>query len=294
MTALDPQLGDTDLPALLRRLATLLAATPPPRPLAEARFLDTHKLFESRSDQRQQIHTWFERDLVREVRENEPCRVLSVGCGSGVLDVPVAKRFADRASSLHYVGVNPNQTECRCFAGAFDAAGIPNAELELAAMGFEDYRPGDQRFDVVHFVQALYYLPDIPHELERAYAMLAPGGILALVHAPRGALNELAAPFYDRMYGRRTLFAEDLMEMFDDRGWGYRRHRLDARLDVSALKDRGDEALALRDFIVQAETSELPTAVQQLLDTYLERAMVVRGDRAYIPHPVDVFVIPAR
>ncbi len=282
---------DADRRGLLAQLDQLLLHAPPLVPLAEERFLETHVLYEGRSDQQRRIIDWFGRRFGPRVPGDRPYRVLSVGCGSGILDVPVAASLAEASPALQYVGVDPNAVECEAFASRFAEAGV-DAELSVVAEPFEVFED-EAGFDLVHLVHCLYYLPDPGAALERARSFVRSGGALVLVHAPCGELNELSTRFYDKAYGRPTLFADDCADQMRRLGWRSERSRIDARVDVTPLVD-GDAAtaLALRDFIVQFDFRQLPSDVQALVDRYLALVSQPTPDGAvYIDHPVDVFVI---
>ncbi|MEO0323067.1 MAG: class I SAM-dependent methyltransferase [Myxococcota bacterium] len=277
---------------LLARLDEALAAHPALTPLDEERFLETHVLYEGRSDQQGQILRWFADSVAPAVPEGRPYRVLSVGCGSGILDVPLARALAPRAEPLRYVGVDPNVAECQAFSARFAEADLPGVEVTVRPCLFEELRdPGP--FDLVHIVHALYYVPSAAAFLEQARALLAPGGRLVVFHAPREEMNALAACFYDKQYGRPTLFADEVAELCRRRDWEHHRGRVDARLDVTPLADGDAElGLALRDFIVQVDSAALSPAVQKLVDGYLAAITERAPDgRAFIAHPVDVFAL---
>lgn len=259
-------------------------------PLDDARFLETHEIYEGCSDQQQRIIEWFGERIAPSLSADRPFRVLSVGCGGGLLDVPVASRFAAQCAQLHYVGVNPNPVECAVFERVFRKA-VSGARLELFPEPFETFHT-DQQFDLIHFVHSLYYLPDAAEALRKAKRLLAPEGRLVACHAPREALNDLAVRFYDKHYERPTLFAEDLAELIGGWGWSCERQRVDARVDVTSFV-KGDPGIghALRDFMVQVDSRKLPSEVLLLVERYLQHITVEDRERAYIPHPVDAFLI---
>jgi SAM-dependent methyltransferase len=280
-----------DLRDLLARLDRALARVDAVEPLGERRFLETHVLYEDHSDQRRRIIEWFGERVLPAATRDRPFRVLSIGCGSGLLDVPVAARLAARTGDLRYTGVDPSRIECEAFARCFDDAALTGARLRVVAAPFEAFQaPPD--FDLVHLVHCLYYMLDPTAVVDRAWRLLAPGGRLVVLHAPRGALNDLAARFYDKQFGRPTLFADEFAGLLDRRGWFYERERIDAQLEVSAMV-RGDEDVgsALRDFIVQVDSRRLPPAVLTLVERYLDLVTVEDGGRFVIDHPVDAFVI---
>lgn len=257
----------------------------------EARFLETHGIYEGRSDQRQRIIGWFGEQIAPSRRLDAPFRVLSVGCGSGALDLPIATRFASLGSDLHYVGVNPNRVECETFERLFGQAALPGARVEAVPATFEAFE-ASASFELIHFVHSLYYMPDPAEALEKARKLLAPRGRLVVFHAPCEALNRLAARFWDKEFSRPTLFAEDFAGLLDRWGWSYERERVDAAVEVTPLLDGDPEiGLALRDFIVQHDSRHLPPSVQEIVDRYLRLVAVPDPGGMRIPHPVDVFVI---
>ncbi len=276
---------------LLARLDEALSRVDDLVALDEARFLETHGIYEGRSDQRQRIIEWFGEAIAPMLRRDRPFRVLSVGCGSGVLDVPVATQLASRTDGLDYVGVNPNRVECELFGRLFRGASLPRARVEVVPAPFEAFET-DRAFDLIHFVHSLYYLPDPAAALEKARKLLAPGGRLVVFHAPCEALNDLAVRFWDKTYARPTLFAEDFAQLLDRWGWAYERRRVEATVDVTPFVKRDAEiGLALRDFIVQVDSQCLPPPVQEIVERYLRLIAVEDRGRDQIAHPVDVFFI---
>lgn len=276
---------------LLARLDEALARIDDLCCLDEGRFLETHGIYEGRSDQQQRIIEWFGEEIAPSLRPHRPFRVLSVGCGSGMLDVPVATRLASRAAELQYVGVDPNRVECEAFERLFREASLPGARVEVVPATFEAFETG-RAFDLIHFVHCLYYMPDPSTALEKARKLLAPGGRLLVFHAPREALNDLAARFWDKTYARPTLFAEDFAALLGRWGWAYERGRVEATVEVTPLvKGDPELGLALRDFIIQVDSQCLPTPVQEIVDRYLRLIVAEDRGRSHIDHPVDVFVI---
>jgi SAM-dependent methyltransferase len=276
---------------LLVRLDGALIGTSDLVPLGDARYLETHGIYEGRSDQQRLIIDWFAKHGIPSLQTKGTFRVLSVGCGSGVLDVSIATRLQEQTNGLHYVGVDPNRIECEAFQKNFSEASLDQARFEVVPTTFEDFGAAGG-FDLIHFVHSLYYMPDPTAALEKARKLLAPGGRLIVFHAPCEALNDLTVRFWDKQYQRQTLFAEDFAKTFDAWRWDYERERVDARLEVSPLANPNSSiGLALRDFIVQFDTLGLSESIQDIVDCYLRLISVEAHGETHIAHPVDVFVI---
>jgi SAM-dependent methyltransferase len=267
-------------------------------PLTDARYLETHGIYEGRSDQQPLIIDWFADRIAATRPRKGAFRVLSIGCGSGILDVQIATRLQaqiqDWHCDLHYVGVDPNPVECEAFEQNFENAALDQVNVEVVNTTFEDLEAG-RGFDYVHFVHSLYYMPDPKAALEKARKLLAPGGRLIVFHAPCEALNELTVCFWDKHYARQMLFAEDFVEILDAWQWDYERARFDAQLEVSQLTQTDSSiGLALTDFIVQVDSTRLSAPVQELVARYLRLVSVDSVEehgKTHISHPVDVFVI---
>ena len=286
-----PSLGRDTRKELLGLLDTALIGSGDLAPLSDERYLETHGIYEGRSDQQGLIIDWFADRAAPTLPPEGSFRVLSIGCGSGILDVSIATRLLEQTNGLHYVGVDPNQIECEAFLQQFTDASLDQARVEVAPATFEDFEAGCS-FDLIHFVHSLYYMPDPTAALEKARKLLAPGGRLVVFHAPCEALNDLTVRFWDKQYARPTRFAEDFAEILDAWRWDYKRERIDGRLEVSPLADADSSiGLALRDFIVQFDSQRLPAPVQDLVGRYLRLVSVEDRGETHIAHPVDVFVI---
>jgi SAM-dependent methyltransferase len=280
---------------LLGRLEIALIGSSDLVPLTDARYLETHGIYEGRSDQQRLIIDWFADRIAVTFPPNGAFRVLSVGCGSGILDVQIATRLLEQTNDLHcdlhYVGVDPNRIECETFEQNFADAALDQVQVDCVNTTFEDLEAG-RGFDVIHFVHSLYYMPDPKAALEKARKLLAPGGRLIVFHAPCEALNDLTVCFWDKQYARPTLFAEDFAEILDAWRWDYERARIDARLEVSPLAQADSSiGLALTDFIVQIDSLRLSAPVQDLAGRYLRLISFEDRGETHIAHPVDVFVI---
>ncbi|MEM7409345.1 MAG: class I SAM-dependent methyltransferase [Myxococcota bacterium] len=285
------ELRERERERLLALLDASLAEIDALVPLDEARFLETHALYEGRSDQRQRIIEWFAREITPARRRDRPFQMLSVGCGSGLLDLPILQGLSSRSAEVHYVGVNPNRVECAAFERLFRETAPQGVSVELVPATFEAFQT-DLVFDHIYFVHSLYYMPDPAAALEKARKSLAPGGRLIVFHAPCEALNDLAELFWKKEHSRPTLFAEGFAKLLDRWGWNYQQSRVEGAVEVTPLLEGDTDAgLALRDFIIQFDGRSLPASVQEQVARYLRLVAFEHQGRNFISHPVDVFSI---
>lgn len=247
-----------------------------------------HALFEARSDQRARIVDWLDAQLTRRPA-SRPLSVLSVGCGPGTVDAALAARAVARGSAgagLRWTGVDPHAPSADAFVLAV-AGAAPAAVVTAAACTFDAFTvPATEsaRYDVITFVHSLYYVPDVAAALGQAVGMLAPGGVLLILHAPLGALNALVAALAPESDGHPQWWSETVAEELGDMAVLTTTEALDACVDLVGceLADR-----ALLDFTVQAAvTDDLRPGVLAAL-----RAAALPGPGLRLPHPVTAFTV---
>jgi SAM-dependent methyltransferase len=248
------------------------------QPLSDARFLETHVAFETSSNQQRQI-------LETLARDQGVGSVLSVGCGSGILDGPLAHRLAAQ-SSVRWVGLDPNPLHCRLFRDRVRGAGI---DAEVVESTFEAFETAE-RFDRVLMIHAHYYFEDVPVGLAKAASLLSANGLLVLAVAPRGPLNRLAQLFWPKPSHQDLWFSEALGSHLDRAGSAAKPTRIEARLDVTECLENTSRGIAIRDFVVQADTEAMPERIRARIDRALRlMGRLERDGRFTVPHPVDLF-----
>ncbi|MEG9226062.1 class I SAM-dependent methyltransferase [Aeromicrobium sp. Sec7.5] len=250
--------------------------------LAPDAYARGHAAFEARSDQRSLISGHLAARLAS--RATGPVAVLSVGCGDGSLDVPLAAALTDvvPARPVRYVGIDPYVGSTTAFASAMAALGRAGLSAEVHATTFAE-APVSEHFDVVTFVHSMYYVPEVASTLREAHALLRPGGELLVVNAPRGALNILVDVLAPPVEGHRQWFSEDIPAALTRAGLRTEEViTVDARVD---LEGASDEVL---DFTVQAR---LTPALRPLVRAYLDAVSVPcpTSGVPLVPHPVDVY-----
>lgn len=276
-----------------------------PTPLSDERFDQSHEWFEGQSNQQAQILAWLqrfgERQLERRGLQSEEgqdaFRVLSVGCGSGILDLPLVKTLAEHADAqqdavaIHYAGIDPNPVACKRFRSDFESLGISSVDLSVHEETVESYEH-NQKVDLTHVVHSMYYFADPADSLTTLIDQVADEGELVIFQAPKGELNRLADCFWQGHLDDPIWFSAELDQHLQQTGISFTRSRLDAEVDVTACFDREcQEGQLTFDFLVQSDCQDLSEPIRDQVLDHLRSISRVDAGKILAPHPVDVFVI---
>jgi len=260
--------------------------------LDDQRYHATHETFEACSNQRELILEWLAGRVERlALPTGKTARMLSVGCGGGVMDLRVAHVFAEHVDAISLAGVDPNPEHTKAFKQQLSGEGF---DVEVFTGGFEDFH-SEQRYDVIHFIHCLYYFEHIAPELRKAVDMLSPYGALVVLQAPNEALNHLADRVWKKQFDQSAWYSDDVVSALKGMDIDLQVERIAAELDVTECFDTESETgVEILDFIVQAETRKLASAFQTSLLESLRSICRTHGDRLLCKHPVDAIVARRR
>ncbi len=276
-----------------------------PSPLSDHRFDESHEWFEGQSNQQTQILEWVKRFGCDQIEgrsdqfgtEREAFRVLSVGCGSGILDLPLITALADQITAcdaggtIHYTGIDPNPVACDRFRFEFRKLDVAATELSVLKETVESYEH-DQLVDLTHVVHSLYYFAEPAASLRTLIQHVAEDGELVIFQAPKAELNLLADCFWQDQFKAPIWFSDDLEHHLQETGIAFTRSRLNAEVDVTACFDcDSSEGRLTFDFIVQSDCENLSQPIRRRVLDYLQAISRVDDGQVLAPHPVDVFVI---
>jgi SAM-dependent methyltransferase len=259
-------------------------------PLEGQRYASCLHAYESASNQRELILGWFMDHVIPQL-STESASFLSVGCGAGDLDEKILAAGKEHASTVSYVGLEPNSRQCERFISRMVVENDRNIRVEAYNTCFEEFTE-QRRFDLVLMVHSLYYMDDPELALENALNLVSERGRLVILIASNDTLNELSSSFWELESGGSTWFSEDLSRHLEKLGVTFERKRIEATLDItSCCEPDSEQGTRIADFIAQVPTGELPPRLRGMIFSYLEATSHRDGDMRCLPHNVDAFII---
>jgi SAM-dependent methyltransferase len=259
-------------------------------PLQGHRYAACLHTYEAASSQRTLILEWFTNHVIPQI-PRDSASFLSIGCGAGELDVKILAEAKEQASTIAYVGLEPDSQQCERFTASMALPSDQNIRVETLNTNFEKCTE-QRRFDRVLMVHSLYYMDDPERAIEKALNLVNESGRLIILIASNDTLNELSSSFWQMENGGSTWFSEDLSKHLDKRGVAFDRHRIKAKLDItSCCAPESEQGIRIADFIAQAPTGELPPGLRTMIFSYLEATSHLDGEMRWLPHNVDAFII---
>jgi SAM-dependent methyltransferase len=258
------------------------------QPLNDEDYAQSLETFEANSDQRLGLLDWLEAKVLSRMSQGSNA-ILSVGCGTGAFDERILLYARSRMDHVAYLGIEPNEIEAAEFLERMRAQDSDQVDVSVLVEKFGD-RHFEKEFDLILFVQSIYYLGDRSGAIDAALDALKPSGELVIVIAPDEALNTIANFIWQRQMGHKSWFSVDVRDHFEARGLDYSETRIDANLNATdCFREVSEEGRNIVDFIVQTRMDQLPTALRQDIFDFLMSISQTEASITRLPHPVDIF-----
>lgn len=257
-------------------------------PLNDEYYAQCLEIFEANSDQRLGLLDWLEANVLCGMSQGANA-ILSVGCGTGAFDERILRYVRSRMSHVTYLGIEPNEVEAAEFLETMCAQESDQLDICVLVEKFGD-KLFEHEFDLILFVQSIYYLEDRNDAIDAAMMALKPGGELVIVIAPDEELNTIANLMWQRQMGQKSWFSTDVRAHFEARSLDYSETRVSARLNVNqCFGDSSEEGRNIVDFIVQTQTDQLPASLRNDISDFLMSISNGEHSMTCLPHPVDIF-----
>ena len=275
----------------LNQLRVAVKKAPASMQLSDERFDVTHEAFECSSSQQQLVLRALKELISLHEGSTGALRILSVGCGSGILDNQLISTIASSPEHFEYTGVDPNPVACRRFREDFEKLALPNVKLEVRTEAVESLNINNP-FDIIQLTHALYYFKDPADTLGKLRRLLAPGGKLIIVQAPNEYLNQLSECFWSHHAGQDIWFSECLEKYLIKQKIEFTCQRIYGEVDVTRCFNEGcPHGEKLLDFITQSDCRESDAEVRERCLHFLKKISRVDGESLKVEHPTDVFVV---
>ena len=248
---------------------------------------ECHALFRSQSNQQELMLA----TLLEEMEGRRDLRILSVGSGMGLFELPLLQALTNRESTIrHFVGIDINQAASQQFEKGLRETFGKQFDFEVRVDSFESFE-SQEAFDFIIFNHVFEYIED-QHEfwIEKAVTFLEKDGIVALFSPLRGGINQCYEHYSKDYFDRIPFFSDNITEILEkSRSAKFLQQNLMGTCKLHFLKDEAPMAkkMMLLSFLCQIDCRQVPEKeIEGLIDYF--RGM---ENKMNIPHPTDFFRI---
>lgn len=227
--------------------------------------------------------------LLHSVQDRTSFNILSVGSGTGDMDLEILKIVKDeleRSQGCHQMkifnrAIEINKYPCDLYKAAIKNLDDQQADFDLRHQSFEEYAEeftmAQPKFDVIHFIHSVYYVDTeavLKHCIENE--LQDNGRLVFIVERPDLISSVLEKQRFPDWHGspdeknpESFETAEKLFEISERHGWKHEVYTHEYSIDVTEIFDpQSTEGTLLLDFITHTENFR-GTADKKLLQETL-------------------------
>jgi SAM-dependent methyltransferase len=256
--------------------------------LAGDYYAECQEVFRRSTDQPQHMLAEIRRHCARK----NDLRILSVGAGTGLLEIPMLKMLrSDGIAIRKFVGIDIDEFACEVFKKRLAGEFGETLDFEIERSSFQDFEPREP-FDLVLYIHVFEYLPeDHGRWLQKSLRMLTEGGNVLIFSPNRGGINHIYSEVFEEVEGFRPVFSYDIREMLAEESIPFQARSIEAQCDVSLLEtaNGNQDSIKLLSFLTQIDCRTLS---EEKKAAYIAYYLSLRVDgRHAIPHPATMFIL---
>lgn len=159
-------------------------------------YSDSFNEFLQVCDQRKHLFDWFNKkaDLFKDIKT-----VLSIGCGTGVVDNEIIKYLPKLE---RYVGVDPNSS-------LLNESKLP----ETYCCEYEEFNQfNNDKFDLIIHCHSLYYMADKFNTIKENYNRLNDNGFILIVNERSTGISEIRYMFGDKSHVFHDIYVDNILQ----------------------------------------------------------------------------------
>ncbi|RQH45678.1 class I SAM-dependent methyltransferase [Okeania hirsuta] len=261
--------------------------------LNEQEYMEGLIAYRSQQNEQEMIIDATVQSIQKYKSSQESYTILSIGCGSGLLEKPFLTKLLELNKSIHFVGIDPKKAECLITQEWCQKLSTftPNKfGFEIHPVSLEEFKPL-QTFDIILLIHSFYYFPKIESSVNKVYELMGAEGMTIIAIAVKTKLNEPYHYISQRLYQRPRFFSEDLYQFFSEQKIPFSQEIIEFSVNITKCFQKDSQlGKHLLDFIVGANTTYFsPSQLQVLLDYLSSNSQKLEGGEIMIPNSVSFY-----
>ncbi len=238
-------------------------------------------------------------DEVRYKTGSDTLSILSVGSGEGDIDIEIIKTILPHLNSpwkkLKYDALEPNVAHRNRFLERL-SENLFNENVSVSvhntSFGMVDGLKNNESYDLIIFVQVLYYFQVPSQIIQRAISQTKTNGRVIIVHQSAIGIPEIQREHMLSLKGdeNEILTTEDIKKLLGQENISYCYHNVNAYLNVTECFNQSEIGLKILSFCMECDLRKIPKnqlmKVLQTMKNYAE----VKDENSVLYEPIGVFI----
>ncbi|KHD08741.1 hypothetical protein PN36_22665 [Candidatus Thiomargarita nelsonii] len=275
-------------------------------PLENKTYAEFYELRKNASTMTASTIEWFHNHLkmlldeMREKTRSNTLSVLSIGSGEGDLDIEIIQAILPLLNSqwkhLKYDALEPNVLHRKRFVERLNENSFDDhisVSVHNTSFGMPDGFESNESYDLILFVQVLYFFKDPYQIIQRALAQTKPTGRVIIVHQSAIGIPEIQRKHMLSLKGDENgiLSTEDIKRRLDQEGCLYRFYDVDAYLDVTECFNQSEVGLKILSFCMGCDLRKVhKNKLTSLLQSMRNHAEI-KDNGLFLYEPIGIFII---
>ncbi|KHD08744.1 hypothetical protein PN36_22695 [Candidatus Thiomargarita nelsonii] len=276
-------------------------------PLENNVYAEFYQLRQNASTMTASTIEWFHNHLkmlldeMRYQTRNNTLSVLSIGSGEGDIDIEIIQAILPHLNPqwthLKYDALEPNSIHRKRFVERLREKSFDDhvsVSVHNTSFGISDGFESNESYDLILFVQVLYFFKDPSQIIQRALAQTKPTGRVIIVHQSALGIPEIQRKHMLSLKGNENgiLTTEDIKKRLDqESGCLYRFYDVDAYLDVTECFNQSEVGLNILSFCMGCDLRKIHqkklTPLLQSMINYAE----IKDEGSVLYEPIGIFII---
>jgi SAM-dependent methyltransferase len=276
-------------------------------PLENNTYAEFYQLRKNASTMTASTIEWFRNHLktlldeMRDKTKNHTLSVLSIGSGEGDLDIEIIQAILPHLNPqwthLKYDALEPNSIHRKRFLERLSENSFDDhirVSVHKTSFGNGEGFESHESYDLILFVQVLYFFKAPYQIIQQALAQTKPTGRVIIVHQSAIGVPEIQRQHMLSLKGNEKgiLTTEDIKRLLDQEGGClYRFYDVDAYLDVTECFNQSEQGLKILSFCMGCDLRKVhKNKLTRLLQSMRNQAEI-KDNGLFLYEPIGIFII---
>ena len=223
-------------------------------------------------------------------------KILSLGCGSGIIDSELIKLIQQqKGSHWSFTGIDFSITDLDQFRHKISM--LESNIQEKVSLQYKKFTPSTdqgEQYDLITMIHFLHSFDDVLPIIQNAIRHLLPDGNLLIIQQKEQGISEIKNKFLDYLPNQKFQSSNKIKAQLQSDKINFTSYALNSTFDIASMKKMSLDTLLLMSFCLSNDLSLLNTDQQkQIQQAFLRSADEKNNGSLMINEEMEIIVCQA-